>query len=185
MIHNNTLHTLVCAALMLLVTFVSAMAQTPDNRQQDGRQRGFDPREFEQRMEKAITKHAQLSPEEAEAFFPLYKECRDKQRHLGRQIMKLKRTSSDNEQDYAAAIVKIRELEVQQAQLEQEYAARYLKVLPPRKLFRIFQGEDEFHRRLVQGRQGPDQSRQGPQAPQGRHPSAASDHGQRDKSRNR
>lgn len=116
--------------------------------------RHFDPQKFQQMVEQSLTKAASLTPEEAKAFFPLYNEMRAKQREMGKQIHQLKKECSGDSKACSATILRIKQLEVDMATLGQTYYQRILKVIPPEKVFKIMEAEDDFHRRMVQGQRG-------------------------------
>ena len=118
-----------------------------------GQQR-FDPQKFQQMVEESLTKAAGLSSEEAKAFFPLYNEMRQKQREMGIQIHELKKNATGDAKAYTATILKIKQLQVNMAELEQNYYKRFMKVIPPEKVFQVMKAEDDFHRRMVQRQRG-------------------------------
>lgn len=130
--------------------------------------RRFDPQKFQQMVEQSLTKAASLTPEEAKAFFPLYNEMKTKQREMGGQIHQLKKSASGDDKAYTSTILKIKQLQVEMAELEQNYYKRILKVVPPEKVFRVMKAEDDFHRRMVQGQRGrrPDGKQHGQRPPQ-------------------
>lgn len=130
---------------MLAVMPLLAWAQ-PQGQPKDGPR--FDPQKFQQMVEETLTKAGGLTDDEAKAFFPLYNEMRGKQREMGRQMRDLKRGTPA---DTRATILKIKHLQVEMAELEQTYYERFLRIVPPEKLFRMMQAEDDFHRRMVQG----------------------------------
>ena len=136
-------------ALTTLFTLNLCAQQNPEQ----GKPR-FDPKEFQQRMEEALTRQAELTPEEAKAFFPIYKEMKEKQRGIGVQIHELKKQCKSDEASYAATITKIKLLSVESAQLEQTYYRRLLEVVPASKVFKVMKAEDDFHRLMVQGPRG-------------------------------
>ena len=152
-------------ALMALFTVSLFAQQNPEQRKPR-----FDPKEFQQRMEEALTRQAGLTPDEAKAFFPIYKEMKEKQRGIGVQIHQLKTQCNSDEAAYTAAIIKIKQLMVESAQLEQSYYRRLLEVVPASKVFKVMKAEDDFHRRMVQGQRGrkggAGKGQGGPRAPQ-------------------
>ena len=152
--------------LLLLLTAlftISLWAQNPEQ----GKPR-FDPKEFQQRMEAALAHQAGFSADEAKAFFPLYKEMKEKQRGIGVQIHQLKKDCKEDEASCAATIAKIKQLQVESSQLEQSYYKRLLEVVPASKIFKVMKAEDDFHRRMVQG-QGQRRNQNG-QRPRGQRP---------------
>lgn len=128
--------------------------------------RQFDPQKFQQMVEESLTKAANLTPEEAKAFFPLYNEMRAKQREMGQQIHQLKQRCAGDAKACSSTILRIKQLQVDMASLGKSYYERMLKVVPPEKVFKVMEAEDEFHRRMVQGQRG---RRGGDRRPDGRH----------------
>ena len=113
--------------------------------------RHFDPQKFQQMVEQSLTKAANLTQEEAKVFFPLYNEMRSKQREMGKQIHQLKKDCKGDAQGCASTILRIKKLQVEMAVVGQNYYQRMLKVIPPEKVFKVMEAEDDFHRRMVQG----------------------------------
>ena len=70
--------------LFSLIAFsLAATAQQP--------QRGkFNPEEFKAKLESFITQEANLTPAEAQAFFPIYHEMKGKQRGIQHKIFRMK-----------------------------------------------------------------------------------------------
>ena len=132
--------------LMLFISICCWAQPQPQN----GQPR-FDPEKFKQMVEQSLTAAAEFTPEEAKAFFPLYNEMRDRQRENGRQIHELKKNCSGDSKACAATILKIKQLQVEMANMEQDYYKRMIKAVPPEKVFKVMKAEDDFHRRMVQG----------------------------------
>ena len=118
-------------------------------------ERRFDPEKFQKMVEESLTKAASLTPEEAKIFFPIYNEMRQKQRETGKQIHQLKKAPGTDEKSYAETVTKINQLKVEMAKIEQDFYKRVLKEVPAEKVFKVMCAEDDFHRRMVQGRKGP------------------------------
>ena len=138
--------------LMLALATMMVAAQ-PQEQSQDGPR--FDPREFQQMVEQMLTKAGDLTDDEAKAFFPLYKEMRQKQRQLVEQIRELKHSTPADAKATAATILKIKSLQVDMAEIEQDYYKRILRKVPAEKVFKMMKAEDDFHRRMVKrGRKG-------------------------------
>ena len=139
---------------MLLATIALATFAQPQGQKGPG-QPVFDPQKYQQMVEESLTKAACMIPEEAKAFFPLYNEMRAKQRDMGRQIYEVKKNTSGNDNKaYSDAILKINQLKVKMAEVEQDFYKRIIKVVPAEKAFKVMKAEDDFHRRMVQGQRG-------------------------------
>ena len=128
--------TLIIVALMALT---GAMAQQHAPRK-------FDPKQFQAAMEQFITKEAALTPQEAEKFFPVYREMQKKQRTLFDQQRQLRRLKPADEAGCRRAILQCGELDVQIKELQQQYHKRFLKLISARKLFDVLKAEEKYHR---------------------------------------
>lgn len=137
----------------LLLSLFLCLAISAQQPQRHAPQQRFNPQEFQQRMEQAITREAGLTTEEATAFFLLYNEMKQKQRELGEQVRTLKNQTTNNaaatEADYQTAVRRIKQLQVEMAQLEQDYYDRLCRAVPAGKVFKAMQAEDRFHRNMV------------------------------------
>ncbi|MBO4905952.1 MAG: hypothetical protein J5486_02810 [Bacteroidaceae bacterium] len=111
----------------------------------------FNPQEFQQRMQQTITREAELTTEEATAFFPIYNEMKQKQRTINDQIRDLKRQTPGcgSEADYLTAITRIKQLQVEMAEVERDYYQRLCGAVSPVKVFKAMRAEDNFHRSMV------------------------------------
>lgn len=144
----------VFALLLLFAAFMPAMAQQPRQQGQprQGQQQGqprFDPQEFTKRMEGYISMKAGLTKEEADKFFPIYREFKEKQRDLTFKQMQLKRVAPSNDSEYDKVVNEIASLSVQIAKLEQTYFPRMCKVISAKKVYIVLQAENDFHRDMV------------------------------------
>ena len=59
----------------------------------------FNHDEFRKKMELFITEEAGLTPEDAQKFFPIFREMKEKQMKLGHKIKKLKKDPLDDDDD--------------------------------------------------------------------------------------
>ncbi len=133
---------LFCLSLALLLT--TAAAQRP------GR---FSPEEFRAKQESYITKAAKLTKAEADKFFPIYREMKDKQRQYASQAQALKRNhpaSGATDKDYSATVSKIAELEAEAARIQVEYYKKLCKAVSAKKVYAAILADDDFNRRLMQ-----------------------------------
>ena len=146
--------------ISLILISVATWAQPA---QQQNRQPRFDPQKFQQMMENELAKAAELTVDEAKAFFPLYNELRKKQRDMGMQIYQLKANAPTDSKGAATTVSKINTLKVEMAELEQEYYKRIMKVVPANKIIKVMRAEDKFHQRMVQNTRGRQSNRPGNQ----------------------
>ena len=135
------------ASLLLLLTAVTASAQErPMNKPH------FSPEEFQAKQRTYITEKAGLTPEEAEAFFPLFFELQKKKFELERNVrkeFKKERGEQMTEEECRDFVYKMADTKIEIAKLEREYTDKYLQVLPPCKLRRVQHAEGMFQRDLM------------------------------------
>ena len=116
----------------------------------------FNYDEFRKKMELFITEEAGLTPEDAQKFFPIFREMKEKQMKLGHKIKKLKKDPLDDDDDddkdedeWAEAVIEIEELKVKQAQIGETYIKRLCKIISGEKVFKALKAEDTFHRQIL------------------------------------
>ena len=135
------------ASLLLLLTAVTASAQErPMNKPH------FSPEEFQAKQKAYITDKADLTDQEAEAFFPLFFELQKKKFELERNVrkeFKKERGEQMTEEECRNFVYKMADTKIEIAKLEREYTDKYLQVLPPCKLRRVQHAEGMFQRDLM------------------------------------
>lgn len=133
-----------CIVIMMMAMLTSALAQPKGER--------FSPEEFRAHLEEFISKEAGLTASEGKAIFPIFHEMKEKQFKAQDKIFRLKRNgpaSNASDKEFANAIQKIKNLEVEKAETEEEYYKKMCKVIPARKVFLVMRAEDKFHRRML------------------------------------
>lgn len=102
-----------------------------------------------------ITNQLQLTPEEAEKFWPIYNQFNDQKEDLNRDFMKgvfKFRKNEDTMTDKDA--VEMADSYIRHAQkmvdLQKECHLKLKEVLPPKKLLKLYNVEREFQRLLLQ-----------------------------------
>ena len=106
-----------------------------------------------------ITERLKLSPEEAEKFWPIYKEFADKRKVLRQQYRESKSTQTDDQ----AVVDHQLKLKQQELDLEKEYSGRFLKVISAQKVMHLRNAERDFAKiiiRQIQQRQMQQERRQ-------------------------
>ena len=121
----------------------------------------FNYDEFRKKMELFITEEAGLTPEDAQKFFPIFREMKEKQMKLGHKIKKLKKDPLDDDDDnddddddkdedeWAEAVIEIEEIKVKQAQIGETYIKRLCRIISGEKVFKALKAEDTFHRQIL------------------------------------
>lgn len=133
----------VLRTLTLVVFFMlcgtSVVAQKKNN---------FDPVKFETDLEQFIASEVGLTPGEASAFFPVYREMRKKQLAYFGEERRLCHVDPTDEKACAEAIRKRDKNDIELKVLQQTYHERFMTMLPATKVFRVLKAENKFHRQF-------------------------------------
>lgn len=114
----------------------------------------FNPAKFEAELEQFVAIEAALTPKEAAAFFPLYREMRRKQFAFFGEDRRLCNVDTDDDKACAEAIHRRDDNDLEIKRLQQAYHDKFMRVLSPSKVFRVIRAEDKFHRRLFNRQSG-------------------------------
>ncbi|BCS84196.1 hypothetical protein prwr041_00890 [Prevotella herbatica] len=120
---------------------IPAMADTPENSRPK-----FDPERFEASLEQFITTKAGLTPQEAERFFPVYREMQSKIRAYFNEMRRLRHTDINDNVMSEKAIRRIDSIDIEIKKIQQKYHNSFFKILPAGKVLEILKAEDKFHR---------------------------------------
>jgi hypothetical protein len=130
--------------IFLSVMAVSAFAQDEDLPQpQDQKVRD----KIEAARIAYITDQLQLTPAEAEKFWPVYREFAEKRRGI-RQQMREARTANPAQTDQEAVDQQFK-MKQQELDLEKDYSGRLLKVISAQKLRSLPQAERKFRQMIL------------------------------------
>lgn len=146
------------AWLILWITIGLNTLQAQTNKRQ------FSPEAFKQKLENYITKNAGLTEEEAQAFFPIYREMKQKQGELMKQIRQLKKDArkEDTTVDKCKSILtQIGKLKTESAEVEATYYLKIAEVVSPQKVVKAIIAEDKFHRESLTRMNRPNGSNKG------------------------
>lgn len=126
-------------ALTVVLCGVVALANSPEK---------FNPAKFEADLEQFVATEAALTPSESAAFFPLYREMRNKQLAYFGESRRLCHVDTNDEKACADAIRQSDGNELAIKRLQQEYHEKFMRILPASKVFRVLRAEDKFHRQM-------------------------------------
>lgn len=141
--HKSMIGGYVRRSVALLLMLVCVMGMSAQRKRP-----AFNPAKFEADLEQYITTHAGLSPKEASKFFPVYRQMMKKQRMLFEEMRRYHHVNPKDNEACADAIRKQDELDVEIKQLQQEYHARFMLVLPASKVLSVIKAEGDFHRQM-------------------------------------
>jgi hypothetical protein len=94
-----------------------------------------------------ITDQLQLTPAEAEKFWPIYREFADRRREI-RQQLRDSRNANPNQTDQEAVDLQFK-MKQQELDLEKDYSGRLLKVISAQKLRTLPQAERKFRQMIL------------------------------------
>ena len=123
----------------------------PQFQQQNGQQQQqrFSPEKYQADLEQYITKEACLTPQEASAFFPLFREMQKKQRALYNKMREDVRIKPTDEAACKKMIQKRDQVELELKSIQQTYHNKFFSVMSPSKVFDVIKAEDQYHRGLL------------------------------------
>lgn len=131
------------ALFAMLMICIASVAEQPQGRKHPD---GFNPKRFQTELEQFITTNACLTPQEAAKFFPVYRQMGKKMRMIFEEMRRFRHVNPNDNEACAEAIRRQDELDIQLKQLQQEYHARFMTILPPNKVFSVIKAEERFHR---------------------------------------
>ncbi|MBR2638153.1 MAG: hypothetical protein IKD40_04870 [Bacteroidaceae bacterium] len=138
---------------LILITLISIpYFATAQQTEKSKRQKRFSLEEFKQKQKVYITEKAELTAEEAEAFFPLFFELQKKKWLINketREKLGIKCGEECSEEKSILMANELAETKIKIAQLEKEYMTLYLNVIPAKKILLVWQAEERFQRDLI------------------------------------
>ena len=99
-----------------------------------------------------ITERLGLTPEQAEKFWPIYKEYGTKQREIAHEYQSLKRSinpQTASEEENKMLLEKGHQLRERQLDLDRNYSERMQQVITNRQLLSLRKAEDDFRQMLM------------------------------------
>ena len=125
----------------LLTVSLSMMAQSPETM-----------KKIEAAKIALITERLNLTPEQAEKFWPVYREYSTKNREVRKDFDQARRSfdpNSASEEENKKMLEMANRVKQRQLDLEQEYSQRILKVISSRQLNNLRKAESDFKEMLL------------------------------------
>ena len=110
---------------------------------------------FKKERETYFTEHLELTESESEAFWPLYNDFYNRKMKLVEDERNSfsyahKNAANLSDEEITETLDKIRKLKEEQLTLETEYyKEKFMKVLPPKKVLKLYKVEWDFRRHLL------------------------------------
>lgn len=140
------------ALLLAYALPTSAQERRPGDRKSDRK-------EMSERLKAAkiaaITEQVQLTPEEAEKFWPVYNEFESKKEKITQNIMERFRPGEGeqeepSDEELAEMMEQRFKIEQQLLDLKIEYHKKFMDILPATKVGKLYRAEDHFKRGLME-----------------------------------
>lgn len=133
---------LIVLLVLAIFTFSDALAQNQGREKLDAYRIAF------------FTKKLNLTPQEAEKFWPVYNEFQNKRNSIQTERMQLNRNVNQNElnmseKDMTEAGDKLISLQMQEASLAMDYHKKFKEILSPAKVIRLYQAENQYRLQLL------------------------------------
>lgn len=144
---NRNIFTLIIA--LIILPLASAFAQeNADSVSNDGNRRKWlnDVKDYKYQM---LEREAQMTPEQAEVFFPIYQEMENKVFLVNLEARQREMQVSDNfddatDEDFKQAAQALSDVKVLEAEIEKEYYPQFAKILSNKQLFLLKRAETHF-----------------------------------------
>lgn len=136
--------------LILILATSGIVAQTQDKAPE--RRPRFSPEEFQAKQRNYITEKAKLTPEEANAFFPLFFEMQKEKfciDHEARGKVIKERGQELSDEQCKELLYTLGDAKIKVAELEKKYIAKFLNVMSAKKLLEIERAEQSFQRYML------------------------------------
>jgi len=131
-----------CIAVLIILSASLIMAQNPNMERLNAYKIAF------------FTKRLNLTSQEAERFWPVYNEFQEKKFRIQQERIKLNRDfnlniSAMSEKEMTEAIDHYIALETREADLSQDFHKKFKEILPPLKVIRLYQAENQYKIQLL------------------------------------
>lgn len=120
--------------LLMSLTFFFA----PELKAQDGMDK------IRSAMVSLYTERMDLTPDQANQFWPLHEEYETERRKINREIIQIKRKGNPGD------LEKLDALEQKRFELRNRYKSRFLKVISSSQLSKMYSAEEEFRKMLIE-----------------------------------
>lgn len=137
--------------LVLLITGIGLFISNPVSGQQPSE---GDLQKIESLKQSYISKQLNLSPKEAKEFWPLYKKYEKEMEQLSFKrkdnLMNKKELNKASEQQVKKSLDQDINIQQQVLQIRKRYKAQFMKILPAKKVMKLYKSEREFNTKLIE-----------------------------------
>ncbi len=100
-----------------------------------------------------ITERLELTPEQAEKFWPLYREYTERRQELRKEFLSAKAQIKENgmtDEESKKLVDKGLDLKEKQVALDRDYADKFNRVITARQILQLRKAEDDFRQMLLE-----------------------------------
>ncbi len=137
--------------LLLIPTTKASTLNLPPSSKSTYQKDKFHPTEFIQQLEDFITKEANLTTEEAQAFFPKFHEMKKKQREIQKKIKRCSRRIEKeqlSEEECNAILNEITNFNKQEAEIQSKAYQEWKKILSSSKILKVLNADHKFGKQV-------------------------------------
>jgi len=132
----------ICFAILMILSTSWILAQNPNQERLNAYKIAF------------FTKRLNLTSQEAEKFWPVYNEFQEKKSRIQQERNQLNRNFNQNisamsEKEMTEGSDHYISLEVKESELSQEFHKKFKEILPPIKVIRLYQAENQYKVQLL------------------------------------
>ncbi len=149
---RRTFILLVCCMLAVVSVSGQIRQQGLGRQPMPNRSGQFSAAEYAQQQREFITRNAELTSDEADAFFPIFNELQQKKRELNRETRRFMREAAGpgaTDEQSLKAIDAQAETNIKIAELEKEYLQKFKEVLPATKILKVQNAEEQFNSQML------------------------------------
>jgi len=150
-------------ALLVLIIAIPVQAQHGHDKDKTDKERSEEYARIKSAKIAFITEHVNLSPEEAQKFWPLYNEMAQKRENITHTLMERFKDWDKNEEVSEEQAEEIMQQRLAQEQalldLKKEYHEKFTAVLPATRVLKLYEAENRFRGMLMERLRGRDGER--------------------------
>jgi len=145
---------LLVAVLGMQPALSQEQPKSPDDKAQTAEEIRLTRETINNERQALVTRAMDLTPDEMQRFWPLYRQYRLAASKVGDRIITLITTYADNYQNLTDKVAdklltEFVRLEEERARLKAQYLPKFKKVLPPKKVVRFYQIENKLDTALL------------------------------------
>ena len=158
-VHHKKLYRSLCLTMVMVLGMAwSAWAQAPD-RAKDEPPTETEWAKIEAARVALITTKLNMSPDQAEKFWPLYNDYNTRRKAIRKQMMdlfvKMKGKSEQERPDedfFRESIKKFADLRADEVELDKDYIEKFMRVIKPSQVAKLYNTEKEVMRQYLRQR---------------------------------